>query len=465
MLVGGMLANVSPTQAATYTESVDLGAAGSYSVIAGAAFTVGAGNLINGDTIFGVAGATKGPGLAASEASANAADRTATFTSDSTNFPNNRTLTAGVYKYTSYIAATGALTLDGENDPNAVFIFQISGYLSTEAGFQVVLSNGTKASNVYWQIDGYFSPGASTKFKGTVIAGTYITTGAGMTLNGRLFALGGAVTTGATNTITSTTTTSLITQTMTWNPTLTVVTTASPLLFDGATGNGQGAVSYAVTDAGTTGCTVNSTTPTLTYTGAGSCTVTATIAATSRYAAVTKSKTFTINIPISSTTVPGTQGLPGNTGNTGVSGNLGGPAGPNDSLRFADGDIQVFLSGLGSNSQVLPLGDDGMLKLTFGGQLVIRQASGFAPNSMVSLNLMSPKKLLRKFRTDENGAFSGSVFLPPNTHVGVRMMGISGFKSSGQPRTLWIRARFNSAQGTNIKNCHIHITKTLVRPC
>jgi cell division septation protein DedD len=212
--------------------TVNLGGAEGFTVSAGAEFTEGTGNVISGNTIFGVAGASSGPGLAASTAFADAEDRTANFTSGALDFGVNRTITSGVYRITSDVSATGTLTLDFQNDPNSVFIFQVSGYLITAAGFDVVLTNGANAANIFWQIDTYFSPGASTNFKGTVLAGTYITTGADLNLDGRLFAISGAVTTGANNILnvpssptTTTTTTTVPSTTTTTAPTTTTTTT------------------------------------------------------------------------------------------------------------------------------------------------------------------------------------------------------------------------------------------------
>ena len=294
------------TVPAARTMNVELGSAASYSVLAGAAVTTGSHSAISGNIIANVAGAASGPGSAASAAYADAAGRTAKSTTGANDFPSNRTLTAGVYKYTSFLAATGTLTLDAENDSNAVFIFQIDGYLSTQANFQVQLINGTKASNVFWQVDSYFLAGASTDFKGTILAGSYITTGADLHLDGRLFAFGGAVTTGANTTIT--TTYSLTAQTVTWNPTLAISTITSPYIFVAATTSGNGSVNYVVTSAGTTGCLVNSTTRTLTYVAAGSCVVTVTFDATSSFAAGTNSKTFIIT---DSSSAPTTNTVPG----------------------------------------------------------------------------------------------------------------------------------------------------------
>jgi hypothetical protein len=134
-------------------------------------------------------------------------------------------------------------------------------------------------------------------------------------------------------------------------------------------------------------------------------------------------------------------------------------------LHLADGNLHFFLRGIGARGTVLNRDRDGMLNLRFGGQLQIMQAKGFAPNSLVRISIMSPQKLLRLFRTDAKGMFTGSVYLPPSNHSGVRMFKVTGFKSTGAYRTLWIRARFPSSSATHSSTCHIHITKTIVRAC
>ncbi|MGZ8938957.1 MAG: ice-binding family protein, partial [Limisphaerales bacterium] len=50
-----------------------------------------------------------------------------------------RTLAPGLYKSTGTLNITGDLTLDGQGDPNAVFIFQIASTLITAAGSKVIL--------------------------------------------------------------------------------------------------------------------------------------------------------------------------------------------------------------------------------------------------------------------------------------------------------------------------------------
>ena len=73
---------------------------------------------------------------------------------------------------------------------------------------------------------------------------------------------------------------------MSWSPIAALITSQSPntpsVL---ASTSGNGAITYAVTVAGSTGCSVDSSTGVLTYTSAGSCTVRVTAAATSTYLA------------------------------------------------------------------------------------------------------------------------------------------------------------------------------------
>ena len=86
------------------------------------------------------------------------------------------------------------------------------------------------------------------------------------------------------------------TQTVSWSPTTAVLTTQSPLTPSAsATTSGDGALSYAVTSAGTTGCSVNASSGVLSYTAAGSCVVRATAAATARYSAATVDVTFVVS--------------------------------------------------------------------------------------------------------------------------------------------------------------------------
>jgi hypothetical protein len=105
------------------------------------------------------------------------------------------TLLPGVYRSTSSLGITGTVTLNGNGNSNAVFIFQIGSTLTTAAGNSVVnLINGAKASNVFWQVGSSATLGTYTVFNGTILAQASITLTTGAVLNGRALARTGAVT-------------------------------------------------------------------------------------------------------------------------------------------------------------------------------------------------------------------------------------------------------------------------------
>jgi hypothetical protein len=108
------------------------------------------------------------------------------------------TLPPGVYRTTSAqpsLGITGNLTLDGQGDPNSVWIFQIVSTLTTAAGnSQVILIGSAQSHNVFWQVGSSATLGTNTMFTGTIMAQASITLTTGATLNGRALARSGAVT-------------------------------------------------------------------------------------------------------------------------------------------------------------------------------------------------------------------------------------------------------------------------------
>lgn len=87
-------------------------------------------------------------------------------------------------------------------------------------------------------------------------------------------------------------------QVITWAPTTSILTTATPLTPSAlATRLDTATVTYSVINAGTTACSIDSVTAVLSFTAAGSCVTGATAAATSLYDSATVSTTFVITIP------------------------------------------------------------------------------------------------------------------------------------------------------------------------
>jgi hypothetical protein len=110
------------------------------------------------------------------------------------------TKTAGVYCSASTIGVTGALTLDGQGDPNAVFVFQAGSSLTGVGSINLI--NGALAKNVYWVNGASATIGVGSAWKGNIVAFSTITLNDAVTLIGRALARNGAVTLGTGDTIT-----------------------------------------------------------------------------------------------------------------------------------------------------------------------------------------------------------------------------------------------------------------------
>jgi hypothetical protein len=114
------------------------------------------------------------------------------------------TLKAGVYCFSSSAQLTGTLTLNGEGNPHAVFIFKMGSTLTTASGSKVGLAAGASPSNVFWQVGSSATIGTTTSFAGNILALASITLTTGASVTGRALARTGAVTLD-TNTVSATT--------------------------------------------------------------------------------------------------------------------------------------------------------------------------------------------------------------------------------------------------------------------
>jgi ice-binding like protein len=104
------------------------------------------------------------------------------------------TLTPGVYCFSASAPLNGAVTLDGQGNPDAVFVFQIGSTLLAALGSSVQLVNGAQPDNVFWQVGSSATLSGGVAFKGNVIALSSITLSIGSSLDGRALARTGAVT-------------------------------------------------------------------------------------------------------------------------------------------------------------------------------------------------------------------------------------------------------------------------------
>jgi hypothetical protein len=110
-------------------------------------------------------------------------------------------VTPGVYcTVGTVLGITGAVTLDGGGDNNAVFVFQSPASSMTTAG-SVILQNGAHARNVYWVIGTSATLGTASAIQGNILADQSISLIDNSTLVGRALAHNAAVSLTVGNTI------------------------------------------------------------------------------------------------------------------------------------------------------------------------------------------------------------------------------------------------------------------------
>jgi hypothetical protein len=204
----GMLA-AGPTAFAASPATVGLGTAGSFGVLAGTTVTNTGATTINGN--LGVSPGSAITGAPTVSGTIHAADAVAlqaqndltTAYVDAAGRPVTNTYTelagltlvAGVYGVSAATSnLTGTLTLDGQGDPNSVWIFKATSTFITSSSSRVALINGASPCNVFWQVTSSATLATGSTLAGTIMALTSITITSGATVNGRALARTGAVT-------------------------------------------------------------------------------------------------------------------------------------------------------------------------------------------------------------------------------------------------------------------------------
>ena len=104
------------------------------------------------------------------------------------------TLTPGVYCFSSSAQLTGTLTLDMQDNPDALFVFRIGSTLTTASGSTVTAINGSLCDKAYWQIGSSATLGTGSTFAGDLLALTSVTLTTSANTSGRVLARNGAVT-------------------------------------------------------------------------------------------------------------------------------------------------------------------------------------------------------------------------------------------------------------------------------
>jgi len=106
-----------------------------------------------------------------------------------------QTLTPGVYNSESgTFGITGTLTLNGQGNPDAVFIFKTTTTLITASASQVLMINGAQPCHLFWQIGSSATLDTGSAFAGNILALESIQLNSGVTVLGRLLARNASVT-------------------------------------------------------------------------------------------------------------------------------------------------------------------------------------------------------------------------------------------------------------------------------
>ena len=119
-------------------------------------------------------------------------------------FGNDEVLLPGIYDVTGALSIAGTLTIDGQGNPDSVFIIRATGAFTTGASTIVNLTNQASASNIFWISEGAISTGDTTIMKGILFANNAaIALGANTNLEGKMFSTVGALTLGVNSTLNS----------------------------------------------------------------------------------------------------------------------------------------------------------------------------------------------------------------------------------------------------------------------
>jgi len=110
-------------------------------------------------------------------------DFTELYTGDLT----GKTLLPGLYNWTSpVVVGDGGVTISGSETD--IWIFQIAQNLEIANGAIVTLDGGAKASNIFWQVAGQVTLGTTAAMKGIILSKTAVAMYTGATLSGRALA-------------------------------------------------------------------------------------------------------------------------------------------------------------------------------------------------------------------------------------------------------------------------------------
>jgi type VI secretion system secreted protein VgrG len=190
-----------------------LGTAGSFGVLGGSAVTNTGPTTITGDLGVSPGSSITGTGSITLNGTTHQTDSVAaTAQTDATTAYNGLkgmavtsdltgqdlgglTLTPGVYKFDSSAGLTGTLTLNGEGNNNALWVFIIGSTLTTASASSVNVIGAGSNDGIFWDVGSSATLGTTTAFEGNILAYTSIALDTGASIGcGSALAHFGAVT-------------------------------------------------------------------------------------------------------------------------------------------------------------------------------------------------------------------------------------------------------------------------------
>jgi hypothetical protein len=97
-----------------------------------------------------------------------------------------KTLTAGLYKWSTGVLIPTDVTLSGSSTD--VWIFQVAGNLTMSSAMNITLIGGAQAKNIFWVVAGSATIGTTSHFEGNILGQTAINLLTGASINGRVLA-------------------------------------------------------------------------------------------------------------------------------------------------------------------------------------------------------------------------------------------------------------------------------------
>ncbi len=251
-----------------------------------------------------------------------------------------------------------------------------------------------------------------------------------------------------------------LSQTVTWSPTTSVLTTQSPLTpSTAASALGGAAISYSVRPGATTTCTVNSSTGELNFTGAGSCTIRALAAYTSTYNPGFTDVTFTVTDPSSNSGGGGSSSGGGASNGSTETSSVISPANSPTQVSVlppivptqpasvpALNQTTATINGVQQPARAVQNGNRLTIRVDGTGVVLILDqapepttyfAQGFQPGSPVSIYAMSTPTLVATATTDAGGEVKGLITLPRSLGAGRHTLVVSGYMSNGDALSVY----------------------------